>query len=95
MRHTVDVANNGDIEKLLAEIAGTQGAKVPAPQPSAQAKSGGRFPFAVIAAVVMGGAGWVSGLLLPGLASWSAGVGAAFAGFLTALIAGPPRWFSS
>lgn len=94
MRHTEDVADNGDIDKLLAEIARGNGANVPA-RPATPAKSGGRIPFAVMSAVVMGGAGWISGLLLPGLASWSAGVGAAFAGFLTALIAGPPRWFSS
>lgn len=100
MRHTDDVSDK-DIEKLLAEIsAHTTGAAGSVNKPDTSAEvargdsRGGRLPFALIAAAVMGGAGWLSGLLLPGLGSISAGVGAAFAAFFTALIAGPPRWFS-
>ena len=80
-----------DIERLLAEIdSATGSASTPAkketgspPAPSKDANlassSGGRVGFAVVAAVVFG----------------VIGVGAAFGAFLTALVAGPPRWFSS
>jgi hypothetical protein len=49
-----------------------------------------------VAAVVFGVIGLVVGLFVPFLlGTFSTGVGAAFGAFLTALVAGPPRWFSS
>lgn len=94
-----------DIERLLREVdslsttpvpatsSGTSPARVPAPQ--REASAGGRLAFAVGSGVVLGAAGWVGGLVMPFVGSFSAGVGAAFGAFVAALIAGPPRWFSS
>ena len=92
-----------DIEKLLREIAGTtqsgpaEVAKaaddVPARRDERQ--SGGRFAFAAIAGVSLGAAAWFVGLILPFTSAVSAGIGGAFAAFVAAFIAGPPRWFSS
>jgi hypothetical protein len=48
-----------------------------------------------VAAVSLGIGGWLVGLILPFLGAVSMGVGAAGAAFVTALVAGPPRWFSS
>ncbi len=97
-----------DIERLLAEIdSATGSASTPAkkktgspPAPSKDANlassSGGRVGFAVVAAVVFGVIGLVVDLFVPFLlGTFSTGVGAAFGAFLTALVAGPPRWFSS
>ena len=94
-----------EIEKLLREINGTN-----QPAPSSEvAKSsgksaarrdephggGGRFAFAAVAAVTLGMAAWFVGLILPFTSAVSAGIGGAFAAFVAAFIAGPPRWFSS
>jgi len=57
--------------------------------------AGGRLAFAVGSGVVLGGAGWFFGLLMPFVGSFSSGVGAALGAFTASLIAGPPRWFSS
>lgn len=94
-----------DIEKLLREInatsapsSGSSGQVTkPSNSPARQEKSGsgGRLAFAGISAVGLGVVGWFSGLLLPFLGSGSMGVGAALGAGITALIAGPPRWFSS
>lgn len=81
-----------DIEKLLAEVSN------PSPQPApppARTKRGGRLAFAGVAAVVLGVTGWVAGLLLPFVGGPTLGSGAALGAFVTAVIAGPPRWFSS
>jgi len=75
-----------DIDKLLGS------SREPARVPSQRS---GRIAFSVVAAVVIGGAGWVAGLILPFLGSVSMGFGAALGAFVTALVAGPPRWFSS
>jgi hypothetical protein len=65
---------------------------------------GGRLAFAAVAAVVMGIVGALTGMVLGPVLGWlplldfgfwATGLGAAFGGFLTALVAGPPRWFSS
>lgn len=55
----------------------------------------GRIAFSIVAAVVIGGTGCVAGLILPFLGSVSTGFGAALGALVTALVAGPPRWFSS
>jgi hypothetical protein len=57
--------------------------------------AGGRLAFSIIAAVGLGAATWFIGLILPFTSAVSAGIGGAIAAFLTAFIAGPPRWFSS
>lgn len=62
--------------------------------------AGGRVAFALLAAVVVGVIGAFVGMFLgpiPLLATgfWATGLGAAFGAFLTALVAGPPRWFDS
>ncbi len=105
--HTGGMADD-DIERLLHEVnalntgaTGSNTGNVPAKAtPSAPAKqeassAGGRLAFAVGSGAVLGVAGWLGGLLMPFVGSFSAGVGAAFGAFAAALIAGPPRWFSS
>lgn len=58
--------------------------------------TGGRLAFAVVAAALFGVVGFVLGLFVPFfLGGFDTGIGAAIGAFLTALIAGPPRWFSS
>ncbi len=94
-----------DIERLLREVDSVNTSSAPAtspgksptrvPAPQGEASAGGRLAFAVGSGVVLGAAGWVGGLLMPFVGSFSAGVGAAFGAFVAALIAGPPRWFSS
>ena len=97
-----------DIERLLREVnalnadaTSSSSSKVPAtsssksPDKKEASSAGGRLAFAVGSGVVLGAAGWFGGLLMPFVGSFSAGVGAAFGAFAAALIAGPPRWFSS
>ena len=97
-----------DIEKLLAEVSQTsqppaKASKVPATKGktdvgrSSSDKPGGRFAFAVIAALVFGSIAFVVGwLFTPFVFTGSSmGLGAALGSFATALLAGPPRWFSS
>jgi len=103
--HTGAMADD-DIERLLREInttnAGgsaqppaTRETKGSSPASTSGGRAGGRVAFAVGSGVVLGAAGWFGGLLMPFVGSFSAGVGAAFGAFAAALIAGPPRWFSS
>ena len=93
-----------EIERLLREVnAINAGGSAQPPATSkevAQASerptgAGGRVAFAAGSAVLLGAAGWFGGLLMPFVGSFSAGVGAAFGAFAAALLAGPPRWFSS
>ncbi len=95
-----------DFDKLLAQIEAATGSTVPplpaarkAPVPdrteSTEGGAGGRVAFGLVAAVSLGIGGWLVGLILPFLGAVSMGVGAAGAAFVTALVAGPPRWFSS
>jgi hypothetical protein len=94
-----------DIEKLLAQVSQTTQptSKSPAKKPGAEvskggdSKPGGRFAFAVITAILFGGIAFIIGWLFTPfvLTGTSMGVGAALGSFATALIAGPPRWFSS
>jgi hypothetical protein len=96
-----------DIERLLAEVHKTSPAKptgsavtpssAKAPAKRASDKPGGRLPFAVVVAVVFGGLAFVVGWLFTPFVftGTSMGLGAALGSFATALIAGPPRWFSS
>jgi len=94
-----------DIEKLLAQVSQTT--QPPSSTPAKKSRSevakpgdpkpGGRFAFAVITALIFGGVAFVVGWLFTPfvLTGTSMGVGAALGSFATALIAGPPRWFSS
>ena len=98
-----------DYEKLLAQIEAATGKPVnppvsrpqtaaPAPKKKDEAAgkgAGGRIAFGAIAGVTLGVGGWFVGLLLPFFGAGAMGLGAAGAAFITALIAGPPRWFSS
>ena len=96
-----------DIERLLAEVnkttsggSATGSSKdVPAKKSRDEVEStksaGGRLAFAVVAAAFLGVLGFVFGLFMPFFGTISTGGGAAFGAFLTALVAGPPRWFSS
>jgi hypothetical protein len=93
-----------EIERLLREIDATSGAKppaTPAVRPEAEVartddgKSGGRVAFAVGAAAVTGVGAWVFGVFTPWTDALDMGFAAAAAAFLTGLVAGPPRWFSS
>ena len=102
----VEVAHDGvvsdDIERLLAEVSGTQDTsgdvakKASPPAKRTSDKPGGRLAFALVSAVVFGVVAFLVGWLTPFvLTGTSLGLGAAIGSFVTALIAGPPRWFSS
>jgi hypothetical protein len=93
-----------EIERLLREIDATSGAKpssTPVVKPAAEVaraddgKPGGRVAFAVGAAAVTGVGAWVFGVFTPWTDALDMGFAAAVAAFLTGLVAGPPRWFSS
>lgn len=94
-----------DIEKLLAQVSQSSQAAQSTPAKKSGAdvakrgddKPGGRLAFAIITALVFGGVAFVVGWLFTPLVltGTSMGVGAALGSFATALIAGPPRWFSS
>jgi len=99
-----DGCMSDDIEKLLAQVSQTsQSAGTPAKKGGSEvakpgdSKPGGRFAFAIISALVFGGVAFVVGWLFTPfvLTGTSMGVGAALGSFATALLAGPPRWFSS
>lgn len=79
-------------------------AKPPATKDDGKGSPGGRLAFAIAAAVAVGFLGAFVGMFLgpflgwlPFLefSFWGTGFGAAFGAFVTALVAGPPRWFSS
>jgi hypothetical protein len=93
-----------EIERLLREIDATSGAKpaaTPAAKPSSDVartddgKSGGRVAFAVGAGAVTGVGAWLFGVFTPWTDALDMGFAAAVAAFVTGLVAGPPRWFSS
>lgn len=97
-----------DIQRLLNEVSaatggtsaksgGSSSSPVPATagREVARGGAGGRIAFAVVAGVGMGVFTWVAGIVLPFVDAFSAGVGGVIAGFATAIIAGPPRWFSN
>lgn len=102
--HTEQMADD-DIERILREVNALNSGpasspRTPAPTSASKAPvksggAGGRLAFALGSGVVVGAGGWLFGLLMPFVGSFSAGVGAAFGAFITASIAGPPRWFSS
>ena len=91
-----------EIEKLLRQIDGASGSSGEVAKPAGKTpvkketkSGGGRVAFAVFSGIVLAPAAWCVGLILPFTSAVSAGIGGAFAAFVTALIAGPPRWFSS
>lgn len=108
IRGTVTRQNAGmaedDIERLLREVNATTGQAATGPSGTiapkasadvARASSGGRLAFAVGAGVVTGVGAWLLGVFTPWTDALDMGVAAAGAAFLTGLVAGPPRWFSS
>ncbi len=95
-----------DIERLLREVSATTGAAAGANTPAARPTStpvpqegsssgGGRLAFAAVAAVGMGGATFVFALFTPFTDNFWTASGAAVGAFVTAVVAGPPRWFHS
>lgn len=107
---TIAVMHNGDmaeddIERLLREVNATSGAQpsgasVPATKPAADVapsggSAGGRVAFAVVAAGVTGAGAFLFAVFTPWTDALDMGFAAGIAGFLTGLVAGPPRWFSS
>ncbi|MFY9331345.1 MAG: hypothetical protein WAO41_06670 [Candidatus Nanopelagicales bacterium] len=94
-----------DIERLLAEVNSTTSKAPKSQQSSAVSRksdaeltssTGGRLGFAVVCALLFGVVGLVVGLFVPFfLGTFSTGVGAAAGAFGAALLAGPPKWFSS
>lgn len=97
-----------EIERLIREVEAATSGKPQRPaepakevdKPSAsgrdvESSSGGRVAFAGISAGVMGVGGWLFGVFTPWTDALDMGIAAAGAAFLTGLIAGPPKWFSS
>jgi hypothetical protein len=93
-----------EIERLLREIDATSAkpaAQPPATKASAEvatptdSSGGGRLAFAGIAAVGLGFGAFLFGIFTPWTDALDMGVAGAGAAFITALVAGPPRWFSS
>ena len=93
-----------EIERLLREIDATSSSKpaaTPAPKASAEVakadsrSAGGRLAFAAGAAGVTGVGAWLFGVFTPWTDALDMGFAAAVAAFLTGLVAGPPKWFSS
>ena len=93
-----------EIERLLREIDATNAGK-PAATPAATPKAstdvdtsssgGGRLAFAVLSGGVLGIGAFVFAIFTPWTDAWDMGFAAAGAAFLTGLVAGPPKWFSS
>lgn len=94
-----------EIERLLREIDATNTGKpssapVPSSAPKAEvakpeASGGGRLAFAVLSGGVLGIGAFVFAVFTPWTDAWDMGFAAAGAAFLTGLVAGPPKWFSS
>jgi hypothetical protein len=57
--------------------------------------AGGRIAFAGVAAGITGVGAFLFGVFTPFTDALDMGFAAAVAGFLTGIVAGPPRWFSS
>lgn len=93
-----------DIERLLREVsATTSGTGTPA-SPAKRSGSevekqsgtaGGRVAFAAVAGGVTGVGAFLFGIFTPWTDALDMGVAAAAAAFVTGLVSGPPRWFSS
>ena len=74
------------------------GGSAPVPRGSAEGaprSAGGRMAFAGIAAGVSGVGAFLVGVFTPWTDALDMGFAAAVAAFVTAAVAGPPRWFSS
>ena len=92
-----------DIERLLREIDATNSSRPATPAspsgkevaPAEGSSAGGRVAFAVGAGVVTGVGAWLFGVFTPWTDALDMGFAAAVAAFLTGLVAGPPKWFSS
>lgn len=94
-----------DIERLLREVNATTAGQTPASGPVAKrdnddlatssGSAGGRLAFGVVAAGVTGVGAFVFGVFTPWTDALDMGFAAAVAAFLTGIVAGPPRWFSS
>ncbi len=93
-----------EIERLLREVNATSSGSTNPPgevqkrssdiEPSSGG-AGGRLAFSLVAAGITGVGAFVFGVFTPWTDALDMGFAAAVAGFLTGLVAGPPRWFSS
>ncbi len=100
LRHNDHMAED-EIERLLREIngangqpAGQSGESAPA-RPDQAGPGGGRVAFAGVAAIAMGGGAFIFGLVTPFTDALDMGLAGSVTAFITGLVAGPPRWFSS
>lgn len=93
-----------DIERLLREVNATSSGSTNPPREvdrrsgeveSTSGGAGGRLAFSAVAAGITGVGAFVFGVFTPWTDALDMGFAAAVAGFLTGLVAGPPRWFSS
>jgi len=93
-----------DIERLLREVKATSSGSTNPPGEVQKRSSdieessgdaGGRLAFSMVAAGITGVGAFLFGVFTPWTDALDMGFAAAVAGFLTALVAGPPRWFSS
>ncbi len=92
-----------ELERLLREIDATSAkpaAPPPATRPSAEVSTsskspGGRVAFAAVAGVAMGAGAFLFAVFTPWTDAFDMGLAGAGAAFITGLVAGPPRWFSS
>ena len=105
-----DVMADDDIERLLREVNATSGGAPSTPPAQGDSKAvakrsrdleptsggaGGRVAFSVVAAGITGVGAFLFGIFTPWTDALDMGFAAAVAAFLTGLVAGPPRWFSS
>lgn len=62
---------------------------------AASGSAGGRIAFGAVAGGITGVGAFLFGVFTPFTDALDMGFAAAVAGFLTGIVAGPPRWFSS
>ncbi len=98
------MAADDDIERLLREVSATTSGTGKPASPAQRSSSdiekpsgsaGGRVAFAAIAGGVTGVGALLFGIFTPWTDALDMGFAAAAAAFVTGLVSGPPRWFSS
>ncbi len=101
--HNGDMAED-DIERLLREVSSTTSGPAKPATPAERTRgdveqsgrsAGGRFAFAAVAGGVTGVGAFLFAVFTPWTDALDMGFAAAAAAFVTDLVSGPPRWFSS